>query len=462
VTRHSSFFRLPFSKSGFYNPAIVLQVDSSERRLFYEYCSRGRLSSGSRRRQGERLFPLTRHRSKPAVPLAGKYRIVDIPLSNCINSDIRRVFVLTQFNSASLNRHIARTYRFDNFSEGFVNILAAEQTPENPHWFQGTADAVRQSIRHFADIDVTHILILSGDQLYQMDYRKLLQFHVGSRADITVPTIPVVAEQAPAFGILKTNEDNKILLFREKPPRNELEGLESELTGDYDPEQFPTGRAYLASMGIYVFSKEFLTKILNETDEHDFGKHIIPSSIGQYRVMSFPFFGYWTDIGSIRSFYEANLDLTATLPQFNFYNSRSPIYTRTRLLPGSKMNNCNLHQCVISDGCFLSGADIKHSVIGLRSRIGDGTTITNSYIMGADYYETIERSKRMPIGVPNIGIGNHATIVNAIIDKNARIGDNVMIINSRGYEHHDGDNFFVRDKIVVIPKNAVVQSGTII
>ena len=413
--------------------------------------------------KGERLFPLTRHRSKPAVPLAGKYRIVDIPLSNCINSDIRRVFVLTQFNSASLNRHIARTYRFDNFSEGFVNILAAEQTPENPHWFQGTADAVRQSIRHFADIDVTHILILSGDQLYQMDYRRLLQFHAGSRADITVPTIPVSADHAPAFGILKTNEDNQILEFREKPPRNELEGLESELTGEYDTEQFPSGKAYLASMGIYVFSKEFLTKVLNESDEHDFGKHIIPSSIGQYRVMSSPFFGYWTDIGTIRSFYEANLDLTATLPQFNFYNSRSPIYTRTRLLPGSKMNNCNLHQCVISDGCFLNGADIKHSVIGLRSRIGDGTTITNSYIMGADYYETIEEIKEnAQQGVPNIGIGNHATIVNSIIDKNARIGDNVMIINSRGHEHYDGENFFVRDKIVVIPKNAVVQNGTII
>lgn len=413
--------------------------------------------------KGERLFPLTRHRSKPAVPLAGKYRIVDIPLSNCINSEIRRVFVLTQFNSASLNRHVARTYRFDNFTEGFVNILAAEQTHENPHWFQGTADAVRQSIRHFADIDASHVLILSGDQLYQMDYRKLLQFHTGSRADITVPTIPVEAQQASAFGILKTDEDNLIVLFREKPPQSELEGLESELSGEFDRQQFPSGKAYLASMGIYVFSKKLLIDILCQTSEHDFGKNIIPAAINRHRVMSYPFFGYWTDIGTISSFYEANLDLTGTLPKFNFYNSRSPIYSRARLLPGSKMNNCNLHQCVIADGCFLNGADIKHSIIGIRSRIGHGTTITSSYIMGADYYETIEEIKgNTQNDVPNIGIGNHATIVNAIIDKNARIGDNVMIINSRNCENCDGENYVVRDKIVVVPKGAVIPNGTII
>jgi glucose-1-phosphate adenylyltransferase len=413
--------------------------------------------------KGERLFPLTRHRSKPAVPLAGKYRIVDIPLSSCINSGIRRAFVLTQFNSASLNRHIARTYRFDNFSEGFVNILAAEQTLENPNWFQGTADAVRQSIRHFVDLEVSHILVLSGDQLYQMDYRKLLQFHVESAADITVPTIPVTAHQAPAFGILKTNDENQIVLFREKPQFDQLEGLESELHGDFDTTQFPEAKAYLASMGIYVFSKDLLVKILRATDEHDFGKHIIPESIEEYRVMSYSFFGYWTDIGTIRSFYEANLDLTATLPKFNFYDSKSPVYTRARLLPGSKMNDCNLNQCVITDGCFLNGADIKHSIIGIRSRIGHGTTITNSYIMGADYYETIEEIKEnAQNGIPNIGIGNHATIVNAIIDKNARIGDDVKIINSGNLENQDGENFFVRDSIVVIPKNAVVPSGTII
>jgi len=254
------------------------------------------------------------------------------------------------------------------------------------------------------------------------------------------------------------------MTFREKPPLEELDGLESELKGDFDSEQFPEGKAFLASMGIYVFSKELLIEILTRrTEDHDFGKNVIPKSIGLYRVMSYPFFSYWTDIGTIHSFYEANLDLTATLPKFNFYNSNSPIYTRARLLPGSKMNNCNLHQCVITDGCFLNGADIKHSIIGIRSRIGHGTTITNSYIMGADYYETLEEiTENSQNNIPNIGIGNHATIVNAIIDKNARIGDNVMITNSRGLQNHDGENYYVRDKIVVIPKNAVIHNGTII
>jgi len=413
--------------------------------------------------RGERLFPLTKFRSKPAVPLAGKYRIVDIPLSNCINSDIRKVFVLTQFNSASLNRHIAQTYRFDRFSGGFVNILAAEQTPENPHWFEGTADAVRQSIRHFADIDVSLVLILSGDQLYLMDYRKIIKFHLDSKADITVSTIPVRAEQAFGFGIMKVDENSQIQLFHEKPAANELGNLDSKLAGDFDAEQFPEGKAYLASMGIYVFSKKLLIKILASTSEHDFGKNIIPDSINQYRVMSYPFFDYWTDIGTIRSFYEANLDLTANLPKFNFYNASSPIYTRARLLPGSKMHNCNLHQCVISEGSILSGSDIEHSIVGIRSRVGYGTTISNSYVMGADFYETLDEIKENTRnGIPNIGIGNHSIIVNAIIDKNARIGDNVVITNSRNLTDHDDENFCVRDKIVVIPKGAILPDSTVI
>ncbi len=413
--------------------------------------------------KGERLYPLTRHRSKPAVPLAGKYRIVDIPLSNCINSDIRKIFVLTQFNSASLNRHIARTYRFDNFTEGFVNILAAEQTLENTNWFQGTADAVRQSIRHFTDIDVSHVLILSGDQLYQIDFRKLLDFHFENRADITVSTIPVGGQEASAFGIMKTDTNNRTVLFHEKPSPDRLPELESQLSGNLDDERFPEKKAYMASMGIYVFSKELLIKILNESSEHDFGKNIIPDSINRYRVMGYPFFGYWTDIGTIRSFYEANLDLTSTLPRFNFYNSKTPIYSRARLLPGSKINECHLHQSVISDGCFLNGAHIKHSIIGIRSRIGHGTTVTSSYIMGADYYETFEEIKENTVrNIPNIGIGNHSIIDNAIIDKNARMGDNVQIINSQNWTDYDGDNFYVRDRIVVIPKGAVVQSGVVI
>ncbi len=413
--------------------------------------------------KGERLFPLTKLRSKPAVPLAGKYRIVDIPLSNCINSGVRKVFVLTQFNSASLNRHIAQTYRFDRFTEGWVNILAAEQTLENMNWFQGTADSVRQSIHHFAAFDGHYVLILSGDQLYQMDYRKLLDFHQESSADVTLSTIPLPADQTAGFGILKVNSENQIVLFREKPARDQLEGLESPLTGEYDTQRFPEGKAYLASMGIYVFGKAFLIKLLRENLGHDFGRDIIPQAINGHRVMSYPFFGYWTDIGTIRSFYEANLDLTTTLPKFNFYDAAKPIYTRARLLPGSKIQNCNLHQCVIADGCFLNGADIKHSIIGVRSRVGDGTTISNSYIMGADFYETIEDIREnQRRGLPNIGIGNHVTIANAIIDKNARIGDNVVIANSQNLTDFDGENYCVRDRIVVIPKGATVSPGTII
>jgi glucose-1-phosphate adenylyltransferase len=414
--------------------------------------------------KGERLFPLTKHRSKPAVPLAGKYRIVDIPVSNCINSDIRKVFVLTQFNSASLNQHIARTYRFDNFSQGFVNILAAEQTLQNPNWFQGSADSVRQSIQHFHEIDASHILILSGDQLYQMDYRSILEFHLDNKADITVCTIPVSAEQAPRFGIMKVNDRNQGFLFQEKPAPEQLPHLRSELSKELVPEdQFHEGRAYLASMGIYLFSKKLLIEVLDATSKHDFEEDIIPAAIGNYRVMSYPFFGYWADIGTIRSFYEANLDLTTTLPKFNFYQESQPIYTRARFLPGSKLQNCKLDQSVISEGSFLNGSEIRHSVIGIRSRIGYGTTIANSYVMGADFYETLEQFKENTRNqIPNIGIGNNAVIENAIVDMNARIGSNVTIVNSKNLTNFDGENFYVRDKIVVIPNDAVVPEGTII
>lgn len=413
--------------------------------------------------KGERLFPLTQHRSKPAVPLAGKYCLVDIPLSNCINSDIRKVFVLTQFNSASLNQHIARTYRFDNFSPGFINVLAAEQTPENPGWFQGTADSVRQSIQHLEEVEVSHVLILSGDQLYQMDYRNLLEFHLNSQADITVSTSPVPAEQASGLGIMKVNETGRVVLFQEKPAPDKLEPLESRLTGRFDADQFPAGRAYLASMGIYVFSKELLIDILGATSQHDFGKHIIPDSVSPYQVMSYPFFDYWADVGTIRSFYEAHMDLTASLPKFNFYQESRPIYTRARFLPGTKMENCLLHQSVISEGSFFNGSDIRHSVIGIRSRIGYGTTVTHSYMMGADFYETREQlQENARDHIPNIGIGEHATIAGAIIDKNARIGNHVSIGNSGKHNDFDGENFYVRDHIVVIPGGAIIPDGTVI
>ena len=413
--------------------------------------------------RGERLFPLTKHRSKPAVPLAGKYCIVDIPLSNCINSDIRKVFVMTQFNSASLNQHIARTYRFDHFSQGFINVLAAEQTLENPDWFQGNADSVRQSIQHLEEIAVSHVLILSGDQLYQMDYRKILDFHMESKADITVSTIPVSAAQASRFGIMKVNEMGQIFLFHEKPPMEKLAHLESRLTGPFDAGRFPEGRAYLASMGIYVFRKQLLIKILGGTCKHDFGANIIPDAISQYRAMSYSFTGYWADIGTIRSFYEANLDLTETLPQFNFYQESHPIYTQARFLPGSKMYDCHLHQSVISEGSILDGSDIRNSVIGIRSRIGYETTIDHSYVMGADSYETLEQIRENTHHhIPNIGIGDHSTITHAIIDTNVRIGNNVVIGNAEGRADSEGENFCVRDNIVVIPQNAIIPDGTII
>ncbi len=413
--------------------------------------------------RGERLFPLTKYRAEPAVPLAGKYRIVDIPLSNCINSGIRRVFVTSQFNSVSLNSHVVRTYRLDHFSLGFVSILAAEQTPENTNWFLGTADAVRQCIRHFEELDVSHILILYGDQLYHMDYRKLISFHLEHRADITVSRIPVTASQAPQFGIMKEDSKNQVLCFQEKPNPDQLATLESDLAGEYDPVQFPQGRGYLASMGIYVFGKRFLIDLLASTTGHDFAQNIFPAAVHKYRMLGYPFSGYWADIGTIRSFFEANLGLTSSMPKFNFYNASNPIYSRSRFLPGSKINNCHLENCIIADGCFLDGVDIRHSIIGTRSRIGTGGTISNSYIIGAGEYETSEdMEQNAQRGIPNVGIASGTSIVNAIIDRNARIGNKVVIANAKGQVNSDGDNYYIRDGIVVIPKGAVIPDGTVI
>ena len=411
--------------------------------------------------QGQRLFPLTKERSKPAVPFAGKYRIIDIPISNCLNSRINKIFVLTQFNSASLNKHVVQTYKFDMFNGGFVDILAAEQTPENRDWFQGTADAVRQSIKHFFRCDVDHVIVLSGDQLYQMDFRKMIRFHTDSGAEITVAAIPVSASAAGGFGIMKIQGQHRISAFREKPKPDELPELR------YQPP-IATGCGeepceYLASMGIYVFSKELLVRLLSESAAVDFGKDLIPEAIQKHIVHAHVFQGYWTDIGTIRSFYEANLGLTATLPQFNFYNATMPVYTHPRNLSGSKLNNCSVHQSVITEGCILNGADIKHSIIGVRSRIGGGTTIKNSIVMGADDYESARQMEENAAGkMPNIGIGNHCTIINAIIDKNARIGDNVSIINAHNLQERDEESYCIRDGIIVVPKGAQIRSGTVI
>jgi glucose-1-phosphate adenylyltransferase len=407
--------------------------------------------------QGQRLYPLTKYRSKPAVPLGGKYRIIDIPISNCLNSQISRVFVLTQFNSASLNKHIVQTYKFDMFNGGFVDILAAEQTPDNPNWFQGTADAVRQNIKHLLPFgDANHIIILSGDQLYQMDLRRVVSFHIDNAADITVAAVPVTAESASSMGIMKIQKDGRAVAFKEKPKH--IQDL-----ADMRHAERPDNRNYLASMGIYVFHKQLLMDLLTESTAADFGRDLIPHAIENYRVLAFPFDGYWEDIGTIRSFYEANLALTETAPKFNFYDARMPIYTHPRNLPSSKLNNCNIHQSIIAEGCILNGADIKHSVIGVRSRIGSGTTIKHSIIMGADRFETIEQlEENAAKKVPNIGIGNHCTIINAIIDKEARIGDSVSIINAHNLQERDEENYSIRDGIIVVPKGALIRHGIVI
>lgn len=406
--------------------------------------------------QGQRLYPLTKFRSKPAVPLGGKYRLIDIPISNCLNSQINKVFVLTQFNSASLNKHIVQTYKFDMFSGGFVDILAAEQTPDNPNWFQGTADAVRQSIKHLLPYTaVNYVIVLSGDQLYQMDLRRVINFHIEKKADITVAAVPVSAEAATSLGLMKVQEDGKTAAWREKPKAEALPEIRSGNRRD--------GRDYLASMGIYVFQKQLLVDLLTESTAIDFGKELIPQAIHNRRVCAFIFDGYWEDIGTIRTFYEANLALTDFSPKFNFYDVHMPIYTHPRNLPGSKLNNCNVHQSIIAEGCILNGADIKHSIIGVRSRIGVGTTIKDSVVMGADRFETVEQlEENAAKKIPSMGIGNHCTIINAIIDKEARIGDNVSIINAHNIQEKDDENYSIRDGIIVIPKSSWIRSGTVI
>jgi glucose-1-phosphate adenylyltransferase len=415
---------------------------------------------------GTRLFPLTQHRSKPAVPLGGKYRLIDVPVSNCINSGVTQIFVLTQYNSASLNRHIARTYRFSSFSTGFVEVLAAEQTRDNPEWFQGTADAVRQMLPHIRDWRVNTLLILSGDHLYRMDYRKFLQRHRETNADLTISVIPNRREEAEEFGLLKTDDDGRIIEFKEKPKGDALEAMRVDTTRFGLSEEEAKERPFLASMGIYVFNYERLVTLLQEDQSWvDFGKEIIPDAIKKYNVQAHLFKDYWEDIGTIRAFYEANLDLASPLPKFNFFNTEAPIYTRTRYLPPSKVHNCNIDNSMVSEGCILSGITARRSIIGLRSRIGAGSQIENSIIMGSDYFETVEEMKmNVSRAIPHIGIGENSIIKRAIIDKNVRIGKNVQLINSRGIDKEDGPDgcYFIREGIILIPKNAVIEDNTVI
>src|SRR5215207_4389919 len=370
---------------------------------------------------GNRLFPLTQQRSKPAVPLGGKYRLVDIPLSNCINSDILRTFVLTQYNSASLNRHIAQTYRFSQFSNGFVEILAAEQTPENPQWFQGTADAVRQVLPHIRDWGIDTLLILSGDHLYRMDYREFLERHYQSNADVTVSVIPCESRAASEFGLLKTDETGRIVEFKEKPKGDDLLTMQVDTTRLGLDANEAKRRPFLASMGIYVFKYDHLEQLLAEdTTWVDFGKHIIPAAIHSSRnVQAHMFDGYWEDIGTIGAFYRANLDLTTKIPKFNLFDAEAPVYTRARYLPPSKIEETEINDSIISDGCIINGAKVTGCVVGVRSRISKGVRMESSYMMGADYYQTFEEMRSdLGKGVPRIGIGEGTIVRQAIIDKN--------------------------------------------
>ena len=407
--------------------------------------------------QGSRLFPLTADRSKPAVPIAGKYRLVDIPISNCINSDIKRMFVLTQFNSASLNKHIQNTYHFSFFSSAFVDVLAAEQTMSSGEWFQGTADAVRQSMHHFLSHDFEYALILSGDQLYQMDFNDMIEQHKKSKAKISIATLPVTEKEATSFGILKTDEKSMITSFIEKPSADLL----PEWTSEVSDSMKAAGRNHLASMGIYIFNRDLLIELMNDPTTIDFGKEIIPQSINKHKTLSYQYEGYWTDIGNIDSFFEANLGLTDEIPKFDLYDNNRTIYTRARILPTSKISGTSLDKAVIADGCIIHAAKIERSVIGIRSRIGKESTVINTYMMGSDYYETLSDMAAKKIS-NLMGIGERCFIKNAIIDKNCRIGDDVRINGGKHLDDMETETYLIKDGIVVIKKGAVIPKGFVI
>ena len=413
--------------------------------------------------QGSRLFPLTKDRAKPAVPLAGKYRIVDIPISNCINSRFRRIYILTQFNSTSLHSHISRTYKFDQFSAGFVEILAAQQTFNNTSWYEGTADAVRKNLVHFLNHDFDYLLILSGDQLYRMDFQEVVEQHRESGADITIATLPVSRGEAGALGIMQIDGEKRITRFVEKPKDAAvLDSLKISPEMNAKLGIAEGKESYLASMGIYVFNRKVISELL-DNPLSDFGKHIIPHAINTHKVFSYVYQGYWEDIGTIRNFFEANLDLVSELPRFNFFDMSAPIFSRPRYLPGSKINGAQIDHAVISDGCIINRARISNSIVGLRTIIGDGTELNRVVILGSDFYESQESVERHEgEGLPRVGIGAHCKIENAIIDKNARIGNNVTISPAGKPENVDHELYFVRDGIIIIPKDAVIPHGTVI
>jgi glucose-1-phosphate adenylyltransferase len=414
---------------------------------------------------GQRLYPLTKRRAKPAVPLGGKYRLIDIPVSNCINSDVHRIFILTQYNSASLNRHIARTYRFSRFTNGFVEILAAEITPERSDWFQGTADAVRQSLHHLDDYKGETTLVLSGDHLYRMDYRDFIARHRETEADFTISVTAAREEEACEFGLVKIDDTGRVIEFSEKPKGEALQRMRVDTTRLGLTAQEAQQRPFLASMAIYVFRKNILQRLLAEEmpEAADFGKEIIPEALTRYNVQAHLFDGYWEDIGTIGAFYRANIEMTLPLPPFNVFDSEAPMYTRPRYLPGSKLLDCQVRSSIITEGCIINGATITDSIVGIRSRIEHGARLDGVLMMGADSYQTLEELQAdIDRGFPRIGIGPNCTIRRAIIDKNARIGEGVQILNVGERTEGDGEGYVIRDGIVIVPKNGVIPAGTVI
>jgi glucose-1-phosphate adenylyltransferase len=412
---------------------------------------------------GKRLFPLTQDRSKPAVPLGGKYRLIDVPISNCLNSGLKKIFVMTQFNSASLNRHITNTYRFDPFAEGFIEVLAAEQTMANPNWFQGTADAVRQHLHRFTGRENDYQLILSGDQLYRMDYHKLLENHWKSGADVTICVIPKSETQATGFGLLKLGSDGKVEQFREKPKGDALHEMRTDTAALGLDAAEAAKRPYVASMGIYLFKKSVLIDLLADATMIDFGYQVIPKAIEKYDVYGFLFDNYWEDLGTVEAFYRANMDLTGSAPHFDFYDMTAPIYTRARFLPSSRIEQCEIRESIISEGSILHGARIINSVVGIRSQVAENVVLEQVLMMGADFYEDeSDFDYNRQLGIPNIGIGRGSVIRKAIIDKNAHIGENVRILNEQRIHSFDGPGYYIRDGIIIVPKNGIVQNGTIV
>ena len=410
--------------------------------------------------RGARLFPLTHHRSKPAVPIGGKYRLIDIPISSCLHSDIRRILVLTQFNSASLNRHISQTYRMDVFSNGFVEILAAEQTPESSDWFQGTADAVRQARRHFERYEADYYLILAGDHLYRMNYGDMLDAHVDRDADITIAAQPVDLDDATQMGIFRFDRSGQIVAFEEKPKVERLAEIGASVPSGAVFTGHNPDKPFVASMGIYVFSRQVLMDVLSEPGI-DFGREIIPAALPRYRVNAFLHRGYWADVGTVEAFYDANIALTAPEPPFQFYDSHRPIYTRPRFLPGSRLDGCSTREAIISDGCSIERSAIERSIIGIRSVVRAGSRITRSLIIGADYYEPDDAPPSRP-DAPRLGIGRNVVLDRVILDKNARIGDEVRLVNDGGVQEADGNGYYIRNGIIIVQKNAVLPAGTVV